>query len=242
MERISSYFRPKSIGEALSMLDQPGAVLVGGGTKLRARSGRGSISVIDLQQAGLGGIDRVDTETLQIGATTTLQQLVENEHVPSAVREAARRELPSTLRAQSSLGGTIANGDWESELLAVLLVHDAVVFLAGPKGTERIGLGAVLAQLPLDQGCIVTAVAIDTHGEALVARTARTVADKPIVAAAARRGADGRRRVAVSGVASTPVVVEDPGEIDPPGDFRGSSVYRRALAGVLISRVIEGTK
>jgi probable selenate reductase FAD-binding subunit len=242
MERISSYFRPESIGEALTLLDRPGTVLVGGGTKLNARAAVGPISVVDLQQAGLDGIERLETETLQIGAATTLQRLADGEDVPSAIREAAKRELPSTLRAQSTLGGTIVNADWESELLAVLLVHDAVVLVARPEGTERVALEALLGHLPLAAGCIVTAVAIDTRGETLVARTARTVADKPIVAAAARVGSDGRRRVAASGVASTPVLVEDPDKIDAPGDFRGSSEYRRALADVLISRVIGGTK
>jgi CO/xanthine dehydrogenase FAD-binding subunit len=53
-------------------------------------------------------------------------------------------------------------------------------------------------------------------------------------------GADGRRRLALAGVASTPVLAEETDELDPPGDFRGSGEYRRALAGVLVSRAIEG--
>jgi CO/xanthine dehydrogenase FAD-binding subunit len=34
--------------------------------------------------------------------------------------------------------------------------------------------------------------------------------------------------------------VEEEDELDPPGDFRGSGEYRRAMAAVLISRAIEG--
>jgi carbon-monoxide dehydrogenase medium subunit/putative selenate reductase FAD-binding subunit len=102
------------------------------------------------------------------------------------------------------------------------------------------GLEVLLAHLPLASHEIVTAVAIDTGGSASVARTARTSADKPIVVAAARVGADGRRRLALAGVASTPVLAEETDELDPPGDFRGSGEYRRALAGVLVSRAIEG--
>src|ERR1035438_2286779 len=37
MKRISAYFRPESIGEAFALLDGPGAVLIGGGTKLDGR-------------------------------------------------------------------------------------------------------------------------------------------------------------------------------------------------------------
>jgi len=46
-----------------------------------------------------------------IGAMTRLQELVDSDDVPSVVREAARHELPSTLRAQSTIGGCIASGD-----------------------------------------------------------------------------------------------------------------------------------
>ena len=93
MKRISAYSRPESIGEALALLDRPGAVLIGGGTKLHGGRPSEPMSVVDLQLAGLGGIDRLDAGALRIGATTTLQQLVDSEDVPAVVREAARREL-----------------------------------------------------------------------------------------------------------------------------------------------------
>jgi len=239
MKRISAYSRPESIGEAFALLDEPGAVLIGGGTKLNGWTSSPPMSVVDLQRAGLAGIERLETGTLRIGATTTLQQLVDSEDVPEVVRQAARRELPSTLRAQSTLGGTIVSADRESELLAALLVHEAVVFVARPEGSETMALEVLLTRLPLASHEIVTALVIDTGGRASVARTARTSADKPIVVAAARVGTDGRRWVALAGVASTPVLVEDTGGLDPPGDFRGSGEYRRALAKVLVSRAIE---
>jgi len=240
MKRISAYFRPESIGEALALLDRPGAVLIGGGTKLNSRVAPGPMSVVDLQLAGLDGIDCIDTQKLRIGATTTLQQLVDADEIPAVLREAARRELPSTLRAQSTLGGAIVSADRESELLAALLVHDAVVSVARPQGTEETKLDDLLKRLPLGAQEVVTSVVIDTAGTASLVRTGRTPADKAIVAAAARVGEDGRRRLALSGVASTPVLVEESDQLDPPGDFRGSGEYRRALARVLVSRAIEG--
>jgi probable selenate reductase FAD-binding subunit len=239
MKRISAYSRPESVGEALALLERPGAVLIGGGTKLRDRRSSEPISVVDLQATDLDRIERLDTGVLRIGATATLQQLVDSEEVPAVIREAARRELPSTLRAQSTLGGTIVSADWESELLAALLVHDAVVSVARPEGTENMGLDVMLAQLPSSSHGIVTAVAIETGGATSAARTARTPADKPIVVAVARVGADRRRRIALAGVATTPVLVDEIDDLDPPGDFRGSGQYRRELARVLVSRAIE---
>jgi carbon-monoxide dehydrogenase medium subunit/putative selenate reductase FAD-binding subunit len=130
--------------------------------------------------------------------------------------------------------------DGESELLATLLVHDAVVTVADARGTEELPLEALLAATPFPRDRIVTAVAIDTTGASVVVRAGRTRADGAIVAAAARVGADGEQRLALSGVAATPILVEGTDGLDPPGDFRGSSEYRRALAEVLVARAVEG--
>jgi CO/xanthine dehydrogenase FAD-binding subunit len=47
--------------------------------------------------------------------------------------------------------------------------------------------------------------------------------------------------LALTGVAATPILVEpgDLAHLDPPGDFRGSSRYRRELAGILAKRVVD---
>ena len=223
------------------MLDRPGAVVVGGGTKINARPTPEPVALVDLQALDLGGVERLDGGRLRIGGTVTLQQLVGSDDVPVAVRDAARREQPGTLRAQATVGGCVATGDAHSELLGVLLVHEAVVHLVGRAGAEEIRLEAVLAGLPVPAGRIITAVTIDTRGVTAVARTARTPADRPIVAAAAR-AVDGWRRLALTGVAATPILVDSAGGLDPPGDFRGSSQYRRALAAVLLARAVEAVR
>jgi hypothetical protein len=47
------------------------------------------------------------------------------------------------------------------------------------------------------------------------------------------------QRVALSGVAKTPILVDAADVVEPPGDFRGSSEYRRALAEILVARALE---
>ena len=71
--------------------------------------------------------------------------------------------------------------------------------------------------------------------------TARTPADTPIVAALGRRTDEGALRLALTGVAATPVLVDADhlDALDPPGDFRGTPAYRRHLAAVLTARVAE---
>lgn len=255
MATVTGYWRPTSLAHAFELLDRPGAVVMAGGTTLNARPSEGPVEVVDLQALELDTIAqrRQPRGAVVIGATTTLQAIADSDALPGLVREAARRELPSTLRAQATVGGRIALGDPESELLAALLVHEAVVRIASRDGDEELALATVLARLPIAPGRVIVAVAIRTGGKAAAARTGRTTADVPIVAAYAREAtADAnaatgtatqrRRFLALTGVAARPVLVDGAGEtaaLAPAGDFRGSAEYRRSLAATLLDRAVE---
>ena len=232
MVSVTGYVRPSTIEEALTCLRRPGAVALGGGTRLNATPGAGPAVLVDLQALGLDRVERHGGDRLVVGAGVTLQALVDDPAVPPVLRDAARRELPSTLRAAATVGGCVATADWESELFATLLVHDALVHTAAG---SVVPLGGPLALA----GDFVTAIELDTGGACASARTGRTRADRPIVAAVARRPPGGPCRLALSGIASRPQLVDDVDELDPPSDFRGSSGYRRALAATLAQRALE---
>lgn len=238
---VSAYWRPDSTDFAFELLERPRAVVVGGGTTLHGRPPGDPVEVVDLQALHLNGIEAVPDGWLCIGAMATYHQLAGSPAVPAVIREAARHEQPSTLRAQATLGGCIATGDWESELLAALLVHDAVVHLGNRTTPVERSLEDVLDGLPLDAGTIITGVTINTAGHAATARAARTRADRPIVAAVVRV-VGARRRAALTGVAATPILVDTADGLDPPGDFRGSADYRRALARTLLARAGEAVR
>jgi CO/xanthine dehydrogenase FAD-binding subunit len=240
MTAVSGYRRPGSLDEALVLLSWPGTVVLGGGTRLAADPAPGPVQVVDLQALGLGRIEAAGRGRLRIGATATLQRIADSAVVPAVVREAARRERPSTLRAQATLGGCVAAREADSELLAALLVHDAVLSIAG--GPARLALAKFLGGRPPSGAEIIAGLTVETSGTASAARAGRTPADRPIVAAVARAGEDGQRRLALAGVAAAPILV--PGlaaiaALDPPGDFRGSGEYRRAVAAVLAARALE---
>jgi CO/xanthine dehydrogenase FAD-binding subunit len=240
MTAVCGYRRPGSLDEALVLLSWPGTVALGGGTRLTADPAPGPVQVVDLQALGLGRIEALGGGRLRTGATATLQQIAGSAVVPAVVREAARRERPSALRAQATLGGCVAAREADSELLAALLVHDAVLSIAG--GPAHLTLAKFLAGHPPSGAWIIAGLTIQTTGTAAAARAGRTPADRPIVAAVARAGGDGQRRLALAGVAAAPVLVPGPAAIaglDPTGDFRGSGEYRRAVAAVLAARALE---
>ena len=242
MQAVVGYHRPVSLEEALALLNRgrPRSVLLGGGTAINAAQSQEPVEMIDLQEIGLDEIDG-DGPVVEIGAMVRLSVLATDDAVPGLLRELGRREGPNTLRNAATVGGTIATGSPESELLAGFLVYQGQVTLAGVGGaTQTVGLDELLGDRSLLAGSIITELQLDTGGLAVAERTGRTPSDVSIVAAVARKTTAGIA-LALTGVAPTPILVGPAGvaDLEPPGDFRGSSKYRRHLADTLAQRVRE---
>jgi aerobic carbon-monoxide dehydrogenase medium subunit len=237
---ITGYFRPHTLDEALALAARADAVVLGGGTAVNAHPGRSPVVAVDLQALDLGGI-QVGGGRLRLGATACLQALVDSDLVPDVLRELARLEAPRTIRNAATVGGTIGQAEAESPLLAGLLAYGARVGIARVGSRAEHPLDMVLDDRRLLDGSIITDVTVPLGGRAAAHRTARTPMDAPIVTVVACRGTDGSVRTAVSGVASRPVLVDPQrlAELDPPGDFRGTSAYRSHLASVLTARALD---
>jgi CO/xanthine dehydrogenase FAD-binding subunit len=245
MPQLKAYHRPPNVDEVLKLLARPdtNTAVIGGGSYLTAHLPEMVDEVVDLQ--AVAGLDEV-TYTghgLKLGAMVRLQTIVDDERAPALLREVAHREGPNTLRHTATMGGVIAGHDKESELLAALLVFDAEIQVQTTAGVKHLPLTNFLRDVPAALGNgVITSATLNTLGQTAGDRVARTPADKPIVAALARRGHDERIRLALCGVANTPVLV-DPDNvkaaINPPDDFRGSREYRRQMAAALAKRVVS---
>ena len=227
------------MADAVGLLAVPGRLALAGGTTVRHDGGATSTEVVDLQALGLDRIaltGDLESGRVRVGAMVTLQDLSASDAAPDLIRATARAELPSTLRTLATIGGTIGAAWPDSLLLTALLVHDTSVHFADGR-TES--LPDVLAT-GLGAGELIVAVEAHTSGRTALAKTGRTPHDDPIVAVAARTTEDGIR-LALCGIATTPELIEvgDLVRLEPPGDFRGSSEYRRHLATVLSARVVE---
>ena len=241
MRTISQYHRPSTIEEALALLSRTGVPMrpIAGGTSLVGEEIPVEVEVVDLQLACPDSITDAG-DAVEIGAMARLQDLVDSSLVPPLLRELTLREGPNTLRNAATLGGTIASADPESELLAGLLVHEATIAISRRGGTSEVSLPELLADPSLLSNGIIVSISVGKGGTTAAARTGRTPADTSIVAAVGR-STPGGNLLAVTGIASTPVLVTPPeiGSLDPPSDFRGSSEYRRGLAQTLATRVLS---
>jgi putative selenate reductase FAD-binding subunit len=238
MITVENYIRPKSIDEALLHLakrDLRTGVLAGG-TELLARKDSVFDLLVDIQDLGLDQIS-VAPEAIEIGAFCRIQTLADNLDLPSLIRATAKHEGPNTIRQMGTSGGVIVNADWESELFAALLIYEAKVVWVKKSDSGATQLTNFSREIL--EGGLVTSIRIAQNGQTSFARVSRTPADKPIVSVVGRRDAQGTIRLAACGVEHRPMLFDltQISEIDPPGDFRGSSQYRREMLRTLSARV-----
>src|SRR5215218_3246316 len=127
---ITAYHRPQTLDEALVLLSQPNRTPLGGGTLLShlkpfgfAQDKSDSIEAVDLQAISLNTINK-QGNNLEIGATVTLQQLLESEHCPETWKSALKLEAPLNIRNSATVAGTLVACDGRSTLATILFALD----------------------------------------------------------------------------------------------------------------------
>ena len=131
MQAITGYHRPSGLDEALALLNRKevASAVIGGGTAIRESWMQSGVEVVDIQ-ACVGSSVTAGSDRIRYGAMVRLQDLIDHPATPPLLAETAQREGPNTLRNAATVGGVVATGDHESELVAALLVHEAQVQIA----------------------------------------------------------------------------------------------------------------
>jgi probable selenate reductase FAD-binding subunit len=246
---ITNYHRPQTLEEALRLLQQPDTLPMGGGTTLNSPAYKErEFAVVDLQALPLNHIHKKG-HNLEIGATVTLQHLLENAHIAPALAQAIRQEAAPNLRNAATVAGRLASADGRSPFAAMMLALDAKLSLAGA-GAESMGLSEYWTLRP--QG-LITLVTVPLNIQSAYEQVARTPADLPIVAAGLAQWASGRTRLALGGYGKIPLLAMDGTESDgleaaarnafhEANDAWASAEYRMDVAATLARRCLETVK
>jgi CO/xanthine dehydrogenase FAD-binding subunit len=262
---ITAYHRPQTLDEALTLLTQPNRIPLGGGTLL-SHSTSDSVEAVDLQSLSLDTIKK-QGNNLEIGATVTLQQLLESEHCSDALKSSLKLEAPLNIRNAATVAGTLVSGDGRSTFTTVMLALDAKLEIKSidkfglvemetesrlPKqNIATLGLGEFLP-LRLDQirGKLITSLAIPLNAKLAFDYVSRTPADKPIVCAALAQWNSGRTRLVLGGYGKNPLLAMDGTEAEgleaaarnafyEATDEWASAEYRMDVAAMLAKRCLE---
>ena len=213
---ITAYHRPQTLDEALTLLAQPNTLPLGGGTllshassSLSAGSTSDSVQAVDLQLLGLDSLTKKGHEVV-IGATLTLQALLESEHCPEPLKAALKLEAPLNIRNSATVAGTIVACDGRSTFAAILLALDAkierAIFDTSKIEYRTSNIGEFL---PLRPRGLITSITIPANVKLAFEYVSRTPADKPIVCVALTQWNSGRTRLVLGGYGKSPMLGMD---------------------------------
>ena len=246
---FEQYLKPASVDEAVRFKSKfkDDAVFMAGGSKLNATPTRSTKSVA-ISLAGLG-LNEIKSQAGQvtIGATATLQQVIDNPVVPASVREAASFVYSRNVRNQATFGGELFARQNEAVLLPVLLVMNAKLILAGGGDSD------LASWLSGPRDTLVLSVVLPEPNVCCATRkVVRSAAGLSVLTAAVALTADGQR-IAVEGVVPAPVRLQSVEQrrltdevlqkavseaVAPVADLRGSVAYKRYIAGVVVADLL----
>ncbi len=246
---ITEYYRPTTLEEAIQLISRTEVktVPMGGGSGLNQPSEE-SYAVVDLQDLGLNTI-QVKGNLLELGATVTLQSLMEVSRLQPALVQAIRHEATHNLRQVATVAGTLVACNGRSPFTTALLALDTSLALMPSK--QSLSLGDLLPfRTERLSGNLITSIKVPLNVKLAYEYVARSPADQPIVCVGVARWPSGRTRVALGGYGKAPQMAFDGTEslgaevaagdaYKHAGDEWASAEYRREVVAVLTRRCLQ---
>jgi aerobic carbon-monoxide dehydrogenase medium subunit len=248
-----AYAKPRSLTEALDLLERPGAkVLAGGQSLIPALNMRLSAPELLVDITGLPGLANIEVRdgAVRVGALCTHTQVERSrdvrEHLP-LIADAVTHIAHPAIRNRGTMGGSLALADPNAELPACAVALEAQLIVAGRKGERRVPAAKffkALYETDLAPNELLVGAEFPKARKSAFVELARRHGDYAIVGlAAAVRGAE--KRLAFFGMAATPLLLQSNSldeakaalrGVKPNADIYNSPATKLHLAGVLLER------
>ena len=274
-----AYHAPSSLNQVYDLLEQvgeDGRVLAGGQSLVPAMNFRLArpAALIDINR--VPGLDRIEQHSgqLRIGAMTRharFEQPITDGPLGRLLPRAAACIAHTPIRSRGTFGGSLAHADPAAEWCAVSLALDAEIVAASRHGTRTIPASQFFTTIfttALRPDEVLTEIRLpqlDASWRCGFAEFSRRAGDyalaMAVVALRLDHGIIRQARIALGGVASTPVLAPTAmqtltdatpdeavlaeaaaaarAEVNPEGDIHGSAEYRRDLVRVMVARALR---
>ena len=252
---IKEFLKPASLDEAVELKNKyAGSIYFGGGTEINYSGTltRGEY-VISLKNLRLKEI-KVDEDLLEIGASVTIQSLIDSILVPAVLKEAALFIYSRNIRNIATIGGNIGAKKTDSALIPCLIALSAEV------RTLEEGVLTVEDYITGNKESLILSISIpNPGGVCAVKKISRTVSSAAVInVAVCISGKDGNVSKAVVAVGGIDPKVIRLGSIEkklesgdlrtrkdlekavseivsPVSDLLGTSAYKKYITGVAVA-------
>lgn len=210
-----TYHCARSIGDALSQLQQPGACAYAGGTDLivalrqRAAWVSGINHLVDIKEISEARGITLRNGVLRVGALTTASELATSSlvrrHARALMMAASMTSAPS-LRARATIAGNVMTPHPSGDVATALLSLDAEVEFAAE--SKRVPVADLMAsRVALSPGVLILAIHVPVVQHSWYERLARRQAfSRATLAVALAIRSSNEERVALAGVSVRPVL------------------------------------
>ena len=257
------YARPSTVEDAVQLLSaHDGARALAGGQTLtnvmKARAAAPDV-LIDLNGLDeLRTISRAGDGSLELGAMTTLSQLIRSSEAAEArpiLGEVAAQIADVQVRNRGTIGGNICSNDPTNHLPPLIAALGATMTIHSDDGertvtSDEFFVGVYMTAV--GPGELLTRITIPAADGAKDGFASIPIGrDGTCIVNAAAAVTDGQARIGLGCVAATPLLLtSETGEaavreavrgagLDPPSDVHASADYRKHLSEIVAIRAVE---
>jgi len=257
MYTINQYVKVTSLEEAYELNQKKANLILGGSLWLRL--GQRTIqTAIDLSKLGLDKIEETE-DAFRIGCMVTLRQIELSAKLSAlsqgAIKESLRHIVGTQFRNCATIGGSVFGRFGFSDILTILLALDTEVELY--KG--GIVSLAEFIDRPKDNDILSHIIIKKSKRKTMYSSFRLSATDFPVLTCAMSRGEDGKLRTVIGARPNKAMLLPAFDESLSGGNIRekinayadliesqpiyganrrGSAQYRRALAGILVKRML----